>query len=200
MKNQELLDLRYRMRHSAAHVMADVVTKMFPEVKLAIGPPTDAGFYYDFLSEKPFSEEDLETIETEMRKIIQEDHQFIYSEYDREQLIELNRNEPLKLEVISGISLDETLSTFKHGDFEDLCAGPHVESTGKILAFKLLNVAGAYWRGDESRPMLQRIYGTAFESEQALNDHLTQLQEAQKRDHRLLEDLWRNNDAPWKTW
>ncbi len=197
MKNQELLDLRYRMRHSAAHVMADVVTKMFPEVKLAIGPPTDDGFYYDFFSEKPFSEEDLETIEIEMRKIIQEDHQFIYSEYDREKLIELNRNEPLKLEVISGISLDETLSTFKHGDFEDLCAGPHVESTGKILAFKLLSVAGAYWRGDESRPMLQRIYGTAFESEQALNDHLNQLQEAQKRDHRLLGkqlDLFSIND------
>ena len=175
MIDQELLDLRYRIRHSAAHVMADVVTKMFPEAKLAIGPPTEDGFYYDFLSEKPFTEEDLEAIESEMRKIIQDDHQFIYSEYDREELIELNRNEPLKLEVISGISQNEILSTFKHGDFEDLCAGPHVESTSKIVAFKLLNVAGAYWRGDESRPMLQRIYGTAFESEQALNDHLHQI-------------------------
>ena len=142
MINQELLDLRYRIRHSAAHVMADVVTKMFPEAKLAIGPPTEDGFYYDFLSEKPFTEEDLEAIESEMRKIIQDDHQFIYSEYDREELIELNRNEPLKLEVISGISQNEILSTFKHGDFEDLCAGPHVESTSKIVAFKLLNVAG----------------------------------------------------------
>tara|TARA_Y100000817_G_scaffold66325_1_gene50156 strand:+ start:2028 stop:3776 length:1749 start_codon:yes stop_codon:yes gene_type:complete len=197
MINQELLDLRYRIRHSAAHVMADVVTKMFPEAKLAIGPPTEDGFYYDFLSEKPFSEEDLEAIESEMRKIIQDDHQFIYSEYDREELIELNRNEPLKLEVISGISQNEILSTFKHGDFEDLCAGPHVESTSKIVAFKLLNVAGAYWRGDESRPMLQRIYGTAFESEQALNDHLHQIEEAQKRDHRLLGkqlDLFSIND------
>ena len=197
MINQELLDLRYRIRHSAAHVMADVVTKMFPEAKLAIGPPTEDGFYYDFLSEKPFTEEDLEAIESEMRKIIQDDHQFIYSEYDREELIELNRNEPLKLEVISGISQNEILSTFKHGDFEDLCAGPHVESTSKIVAFKLLNVAGAYWRGDESRPMLQRIYGTAFESEQALNDHLHQIEEAQKRDHRLLGkqlDLFSIND------
>ena len=197
MIDQELLDLRYRIRHSAAHVMADVVTKMFPEAKLAIGPPTEDGFYYDFLSEKPFSEEDLEAIESEMRKIIQDDHQFIYSEYDREELIELNRNEPLKLEVISGISQNEILSTFKHGDFEDLCAGPHVESTSKIVAFKLLNVAGAYWRGDESRPMLQRIYGTAFESEQALNDHLHQIEEAQKRDHRLLGkqlDLFSIND------
>lgn len=197
MIDQELLDLRYRIRHSAAHVMADVVTKMFPEAKLAIGPPTEDGFYYDFLSEKPFTEEDLEAIESEMRKIIQDDHQFIYSEYDREELIELNRNEPLKLEVISGISQNEILSTFKHGDFEDLCAGPHVESTSKIVAFKLLNVAGAYWRGDESRPMLQRIYGTAFESEQALNDHLHQIEEAQKRDHRLLGkqlDLFSIND------
>ena len=197
MNDQELLDLRYRIRHSAAHVMADVVTKMFPEAKLAIGPPTEDGFYYDFLSEVPFSEEDLEKIETEMKKIIKEDHKFIYNEYGRQKMIELNKNEPLKLEVISGIPDHEILSTFKHGDFEDLCAGPHVESTGKIFAFKLLNVAGAYWRGDEKRPMLQRIYGTAFESEEALNDHLTLLEEAQKRDHRLLGkqlDLFSIND------
>ena len=154
-------------------------------------------FYYDFLSEVPFSEEDFERIETEMKKIIKEDHEFIYNEYDRQKMIELNKNEPLKLEVISGIPDHEILSTFKHGDFEDLCAGPHVESTGKIFAFKLLNVAGAYWRGDEKRPMLQRVYGTAFESEEALNNHLTLLEEAQKRDHRLLGkqlDLFSIND------
>ena len=132
-----------------------------------------------------------------MKKIIKEDHEFIYNEYDRQKMIELNKNEPLKLEVISGIPDHEILSTFKHGDFEDLCAGPHVESTGKIFAFKLLNVAGAYWRGDEKRPMLQRVYGTAFESEEALNNHLTLLEEAQKRDHRLLGkqlDLFSIND------
>ena len=182
----ELADLRYRIRHSAAHVMADVVTKMYPDVKLAIGPPTDDGFYYDFMSPEAFKEEDLEAIEEKMREVISSDHSFEYAEYPREEMLEKNASEPLKLEIINGIPEDETISAYSHGGFEDLCAGPHVESTGKIPAFKLLSVAGAYWRGDERRPMLQRIYGTAFETQEALDDYLERLEEARRRDHRVL--------------
>ncbi|MCI0822094.1 MAG: threonine--tRNA ligase [Chloroflexi bacterium] len=182
----EIAELRSRIRHSAAHVMADVVTKMYPEAKLAIGPPTDDGFYYDFMVAEPFKEEDLEAIESKMREVIKRDHAFEYAEYAREEMLEKNANEPLKLEIINQIPADETISTYTHGDFEDLCVGPHVESTGKIPAFKLLSVAGAYWRGDEKRPMLQRIYGTAFETEKALDEHLERLEEARRRDHRVL--------------
>ena len=182
----EIAELRSRIRHSAAHVMADVVTKMYPDAKLAIGPPTDDGFYYDFMVAEPFKEEDLEAIESKMREVIKRDHAFEYAEYAREEMLEKNANEPLKLEIINQIPADETISTYTHGDFEDLCVGPHVESTGKIPAFKLLSVAGAYWRGDEKRPMLQRIYGTAFETEKALDEHLERLEEARRRDHRVL--------------
>lgn len=185
-QGSELAELRKRIRHSTAHVMADVVTSMFPQAKLAIGPPTEEGFYYDFLVDKPFSSEDLEQIEKEMRKTIKSDLLFELHEYPREDVLAMNAEQPLKLEIIEGIPRDESITTYKHGVFEDLCAGPHVESTGKIPAFKLLNVAGAYWRGDENRPMLQRIYGTAFESQVALDDHLAQLEEAKRRDHRLL--------------
>ena len=182
----EIADLRTRIRHSAAHVMADVVTRMFPDAKLGIGPPTEDGFYYDFLVDSPFTPKDLEEIEGRMRKVISEDHSFLYREYSRDQINDLNSGEPLKLEVISEIPEGEPISTFTHREFEDLCAGPHVPSTGNIPAFKLLNVAGAYWRGDERRPMLQRIYGTAFESEEALDEHLTRLEEARRRDHRVV--------------
>ena len=182
----ELADLRRRIRHSAAHVMADVVTRLFPDVKLAIGPPTEDGFYYDFLAPQPFRDEDLARIESQMRQVIAQDLAFEYAEYPREDALGLNAAEPLKLEIIREIPADEPISTYKHGEFEDLCAGPHVPSTGAIPAFKLLSVAGAYWRGDENRPMLQRIYGTAFESQQALDDHLARLEEAKRRDHRLL--------------
>ena len=182
----DLIELRKRIRHSAAHVMADVVTTMFPEVKLGIGPPTDDGFYYDFLVEEPFSEQDLSRIEKRMRRVVQQNHTFEFHEYPRDVAEEMNASEPLKMEIIEEIPEDEKITTYKHGKFEDLCAGPHVESTGKIPAFKLLSVAGAYWRGDENRPMLQRIYGTAFESKEALDDHLHNIEEAKKRDHRLL--------------
>lgn len=185
-QNSDLANLRERIRHSAAHVMADVVTQMFPDIKLAIGPPTEDGFYYDFLAPEPFRDEDLQRIEDRMKAIIAEDYTFEYSEYPRNEALELNADEPLKLEIIGEIPADEAISTYRHGEFEDLCAGPHVESTGKIPAFKLLSVAGAYWRGDEKRPMLQRIYGTAFESKEALDDHLHRLEEARRRDHRLL--------------
>ncbi len=186
MVTDELKDLRERIRHSTAHVMADVVKQLYPDVKLAIGPPTEDGFYYDFMTDTPFSEEDLEKIEKEMRKVISNDLPFIYSEYSRGEIVDMNQSEPLKLEVISDIPDGEVISTYSHGEFEDLCAGPHVGSTGDIPAFKLLNVAGAYWRGDENRQMLQRIYGTAFESKDALDEHLTRLEEAQRRDHRVL--------------
>ncbi|CAI8054840.1 Threonine--tRNA ligase [Geodia barretti] len=185
-QDSDIADLRQRIRHSTAHVMADVVTQMFPEAKLAIGPPTDDGFYYDFLAPEPFREEDLERIEEQMKAVIAKDLTFEYSEYPRDAALEMNAGEPLKLEIINEIPEDEAISTYKHGAFEDLCAGPHVESTGKIPAFKLLSVAGAYWRGDEKRPMLQRIYGTAFESQDALDEHLHRLEEARRRDHRLL--------------
>ena len=174
-KDQDLSDLRRRIRHSAAHVMADVVTKMFPGVKLAIGPPTDDGFYYDFDLTQPFTTDDLEAIERQMKEVMATDLPFEYREYPRDAALELHAEEPFKLEVIQEIPEDEAISTYRHGEFEDLCAGPHVESTGKIPAFKLLSVAGAYWRGDEHRPMLQRIYGTAFESQQALDEHLERL-------------------------
>ncbi|MCI0438159.1 MAG: threonine--tRNA ligase, partial [Chloroflexi bacterium] len=186
----ELAELRRRIRHSAAHVMADVVTQMHPEAKLAIGPPTDEGFYYDFLVPEPFKEEELEEIERRMREVIERDHPFQYREYSREEMLAKNADEPLKLEVISEIPEGEPLSTYTHGRFEDLCAGPHVESTGRIPAFKLLSLAAAYWRGDEKRPMLQRIYGTAFETQEALDEYLQQLEEAKRRDHRKIgEDL-----------
>ena len=166
--------------------MADVVTGMFPGVKLAIGPPTDDGFYYDFDLGQPFTTENLEAIERRMKEVIATNLPFEYREYARDAALKLHAEEPFKLEVIREIPEDETISTYRHGGFEDLCAGPHVESTGKIPAFKLLSVAGAYWRGDEHRPMLQRIYGTAFESQQALDEHLERLEEARRRDHRLL--------------
>ena len=121
-----------------------------------------------------------------MKKIIGRNLSFEYSEYSREEILEKNKQEPLKLEVISEIPEGEKITTYKHGDFEDLCAGPHVDSTGQIPAFKLINVAGAYWRGDENRPMLQRIYGTAWESKESLEKHLNNLEEAKKRDHRTL--------------
>ena len=185
-QDPELAELRSCIRHSASHVMADVVTKMFPEARLAIGPPTQDGFYYDFLVPEPFTQEQLDEIERRMKEVIARDLPFEYSEYTRDVARSMNEHEPLKLEIIDDIPEGEAISTYRHGDFEDLCAGPHVDSSGKIPAFKLLNVAGAYWRGDEKRPMLQRIYGTAFESQEALDEHLHRLEEARLRDHRVL--------------
>ena len=185
-ESKDLAERRRRIRHSAAHVMADVVVQMFPEAKLAIGPPTDDGFYYDFLVMEPFSSDDLEKIEARMKAVIAANLTFEYAEHTREHALAMNAEEPFKTEIIEGIPEDEPISTYRHGGFEDLCEGPHVESTGKIPAFKLLNVAGAYWRGDERRTMLQRIYGTAFESQDALDEYLNQIEEAKLRDHRLL--------------
>ena len=178
--------LREKIRHSTAHIMADVVTRIYPETKLAIGPPTKDGFYYDFFVETAITEDDLKKIEDSMRKVIKEDLKFEYNEYSRSDILHMNKDEPFKLDVINDIPEDVPITTYKHGDFEDLCGGPHVDSTGMIPAFKLLSVAGAYWRGNETQPMLQRIYGTAFESKEALDAHIVKIQEANRRDHRNL--------------
>ena len=183
---QSIQELRERIRHSAAHLMADAVTRLFPDAKLGIGPPTDDGFYYDLEVSRPFTPEDLEAITSIMEQTIAEDLPFVLQSHDREELKQLNQDQPYKLELIDEIPDDEELTTYTHDGFTDLCQGPHVPSTGKIPAFKLLSVAGAYWRGSEDRPMLQRIYGTAFESRKALRQHLRRLEEAEKRDHRKL--------------
>ena len=177
---------RYRLRHSASHVMADAVQHLFPDAKLGIGPPIEDGFYYDFEVPRPFTPEDMEQIEARMRETIDVDYPFVRRELDRGAARELFALQPYKQELINDVPPEEPLSTYEHGSFVDLCEGPHVESTGQIPAFKLLHVAGAYWRGDEKRPMLQRIYGTAWESPQALDEHLCRLEEAQRRDHRKL--------------
>ncbi len=179
-------DLRHRLRHSAAHVMADAVLQLFPEAKFAIGPPTHDGFYYDFEVSRPFTPEDLEQIDGLMSRSIAARHGFERQEVNRQEAQNIFAQQPYKLEIIEGLPEDETISIYRHGEFVDLCQGPHVDNTADIAAFKLLSVAGAYWRGDETRPMLQRIYGTAFESQDQLADHLARLEEAEKRDHRTL--------------
>jgi threonyl-tRNA synthetase len=178
--------LRHKMRHSAAHVMADAVLKLFPQAKMGIGPPTQDGFYYDFDVPRPFTPEDLVEIEELMRKTIEDAHSFSREELTREDAQSLFSDQPYKLEIIDAIPEDESLSIYRHGDFIDLCQGPHVTNTSDISALKLLNIAGAYWRGDEQRPMLQRIYGTAFETQKELDEHLERLEEASRRDHRTL--------------
>ncbi len=185
-KNLELAELRHRLRHSASHVMADAVRELFPGAKLAIGPPTEDGFYYDFEVDRPFTPEDLERIDAHMRETMSRDFPFRREEIDRDEARKLFSDQPYKLELIEAIPPDEPISLYHHNQFVDLCQGPHVESTGMIPGFKLLSVAGAYWRGDERRPMLQRIYGTAFENIKALEEHLQWLEEAERRDHRRL--------------
>lgn len=176
------------LRHSCAHIMADAVKKLFPEAKITIGPSIENGFYYDFDVSRPFTEEDLIAIEAEMRKIAGRNLPFVREEITREQAraLFLALNETYKLEILDAIPEGETVTLYRHGDFVDLCRGPHVEHTGKIKAFKLLSTAGAYWRGDEKNPMLQRIYGTAFFSQKELDDYLAFLEEAKKRDHRRI--------------
>ena len=178
--------LRHRMRHSATHVMADAVLQLFPEAKVAIGPPTADGFYYDFQVERPFTPEDLEQIEALMIATIKADAPFVREELSRDGARSLFSEQPFKQEIIDDLPDETTLSIYRHGEFTDLCQGPHVDRTGEIAAVKLLHTAGAYWRGDENRPMLQRIYGTAFESQAELDAHLERLAEAERRDHRTL--------------
>ena len=176
------------LRHSCSHVMAQAVTDLFPEVKVTIGPSIEDGFYYDFDKPEPFSPDDLKTIEKRMKEIIKKNMPFTREEWSKQEAIKYftERNEKYKLELIDAIE-DETVSIYKTYDgFLDLCRGPHVESTGQIKAFKLLSIAGAYWRGDEHNQMLQRIYGTCFASKDDLKEYLRRREEALKRDHRKL--------------
>ena len=185
-EERRLDDLRFRIRHSAAHVMASVVLELFPGAKFAVGPPTGDGFYYDFSVERPFTPEDIERIEARMREVIDKDAPFEPAELTREDAEARFASQPFKLEIIGAIPEGEAITTYTHDGFVDLCRGPHVESTGKVAAFKLMTVAGAYWRGDERNEMLQRIYGSAWESEEKLQEHLARLEEAARRDHRKL--------------
>jgi len=174
------------MRHTAAHIMAQAVLRLWPETKIAIGPVIKNGFYYDFDLEHRFTPEDLEKIEAEMEKIIAEDLPIVREELTNSEAVEMfaAQNQDYKLELLEG--LDEDVSIYRQGEFVDLCRGPHLESTAKVKHFKLQSIAGAYWRGDSKRQMLQRIYGVAFLSRKDLRAHLRMLEEAAKRDHRVL--------------
>jgi len=178
----------YRLRHSAAHILATAVTELFPEVKVAGGPPVDDGFYYDFAREKPFTPEDLERIEARMREIVAARQPFEYSETSREEAVErfTQAGEKYKLHFLSHIPPGEKVTYYRNGPFLDLCRGPHVQNTGEVKAFKLTHVAGAYWLGNERNEMLQRIYGTAFPTQKELDDYLARVAQAEQRDHRVL--------------
>lgn len=178
----------YKMRHSCAHVLATAVCRLYQDVQLDIGPPTDDGFYYDFDLPHRLTPEDFPAIEAEMAKIVAEDQKFERTEISRQEAEALinNAGQKYKIERLADIPENETITFYRNGEFTDLCRGPHVESTGKIKAFKLLTVAGSYYRGKETNPMLQRIYGTAQVSEKQLNVYLKQLEEAKLRDHRKL--------------
>ena len=179
---------RDAIRHSAAHVLAEAVLKRIPDAKLTIGPPIRDGFYYDFDVPQPFTPDDLAGIEDEMRASIRANTAFVEREVERDAARELVSDNPYKLEILEGIPAGERVTFCSHSDgaFEDLCRGGHVESTGQIPAFKLLSTAGAYWRGSEANPMLQRIYGTAWESREAMRDYLKRREEAEQRDHRRI--------------
>ncbi len=179
---------RNAYRHTASHVLAQAVKRVFPTVKLAIGPSIQNGFYYDFETDNNFTPEDLAILEKEMEKIIKEDLPLERFALSRDQAVTLmeEKGEPYKVELIKDLPEDEEISFYKQGDFVDLCAGPHLPSTGKIKAVKLMNAAGAYWRGNENNKMLQRIYGTAFPKKSELDDYITRIEEAKKRDHRKL--------------
>ena len=179
---------RDRMRHSAAHVLAEAVTNLFPEAQLTIGPPIADGFFYDFAISEPFTPEDIKRIELKMRDSIKANTKFVERETSRDEALELVKDNPYKVEILKGIPADERVTFCSHSDnaFEDLCRGGHMECTGDITAFKLLSSAGAYWRGDENKTMLQRIYGTAWESRDAQKNYLRRRDEAEKRDHRKL--------------
>lgn len=179
---------KHALRHSASHILAQAVKRLYKNVKLAIGPAIENGFYYDFDTERPFTPEDLMKIQAEMEKIVKENLAIERTELSRSEAIDLfeQQGESYKVELINDLPEDAVISTYKQGEFIDLCAGPHVLTTGKVKAFKLQSIAGAYWRGDEKRKMLQRIYGTAFEKKAELDEYLTMLEEAAKRDHRKL--------------
>jgi threonyl-tRNA synthetase len=175
-----------RMRHSAAHLMAEAVLEIFPDARLGIGPAIEHGFYYDFDLPRPLTPDDLAEIERRMAANRQKAEPFVREVVTREEALRIFGDNPYKVELIEGLPQDDIITTYQQGAFLDLCRGPHVPSTGEIGPFKLLSIAGAYWRGDEKRPMLQRIYGTAWPTQEELDAHLTRLEEAQRRDHRRL--------------
>lgn len=174
------------LRHSTAHVMAEAVGHLFPGVRYGIGPAIEDGFYYDFEVERPFTPEDLGRIEEEMGRLVALKERFVREELSRGEALFRFADQPYKKELIEELDEGETISVYTEGDFTDLCRGPHVGDTGRLGAFKLLSIAGAYWRGDSSRPMLQRIYGTAWADKQQLEAYLAMLEEAERRDHRKL--------------
>ncbi|MFL2841256.1 MAG: threonine--tRNA ligase [Candidatus Puniceispirillaceae bacterium] len=185
-KDEQALAL---LRHDCAHVMAEAVLELFPETQVTIGPAIENGFYYDFHRETAFSEDDLATIEKRMHEIVDRDEPIIRNVWTRDEAVAFYKknDEPFKIELVEAIPADQTVTFYQQGDFIDLCRGPHLPSTGKLgHAFKLMKVAGAYWRGDSTRPMLQRIYGTAWVTEKDLAAYLHMLEEAEKRDHRKL--------------
>ncbi len=179
-------DGRRTLRHTASHVLAQAVKHLKPEAKLAIGPAIENGFYYDFDVDEPFTPEFLAAVEKEMQKIIKKNDRVERFELPRAEALELMKDEPYKQELINDLPEDATLSFYRQGDFTDLCAGPHLPSTGRIKAVKLMSIAGAYWRGSEKNKMLQRIYGTAFTDKAELQAYLDRIEEAKKRDHRKL--------------
>ena len=187
-KERQKDEKMYRMRHSMAHVMAAGVLKLFPTAKIAIGPPIENGFYYDFDLPRKLVPEDFELIESNMREVIKSNVPFEKELISREYGLDFFKDQDYKIELINDLPEDEELSLYKMGSFVDLCRGPHVDSTGRLnpQGFKLLSIAGAYWRGDEKRPMLQRIYGTAWPDAKQLKSHLEHLAELEKRDHRRL--------------
>ena len=182
-RDPEALEL---LRHSAAHVLATAVRERRPEAEIGFGPPIEEGFYYDFGVDETFTPEDLETFEETMEEVIEADYPFERQEVTKEEARELFHDDPLKLERLEEFASDEVITVYRDGPFLDLCKGPHLPSTGHLKNYKLLSAAGAYWRGDETRQMLQRIYGTAFFKEKELKKHLERLEEAKKRDHRIL--------------
>ncbi len=174
------------LRHSSAHVLAEAATRAYPGTKVAIGPAIKDGFYYDFEFPEPIGEDDLARFEDEMRRSISEAKPFQRQEVTREQALELFADEPYKAELIRDLPEGETITLYRHGDFVDLCRGPHLPDTGRIPAVKVLSTAGAYWRGSSENAMLTRVYGTAFPSKKALDEHLARLEMARQRDHRRL--------------
>ena len=177
---------RDALRHTASHILAQAVKRLYPDTKLAIGPSIQDGFYYDFDRDHPFNEDELKALEAEMKKIVKENLKLERFTLPRAEALELMKDEPYKVELINDLPEDAELSFFKQGDFVDLCAGPHILYTSAVKAFKLTSVTGAYWRGSEKNKMLTRIYGTAFPNKDALNAHLAAIEEARKRDHNKL--------------
>jgi threonyl-tRNA synthetase len=185
-ENDEDEDSLYVLRHSAAHVLATAVRSIWPSAGIGFGPPIADGFYYDFDVETPFTPEDLERIEERMAEVVAGDDAFERNEVERDEARQLFYDDPYKLERLEEIEEDDVISVYRDGEFQDLCRGPHVPSTGRVKNYKVLHSAGAYWRGDERRPMLQRIYGTSFFDKKNLRKHLHRLEEARKRDHRVI--------------